>query len=43
MAFSADDWRLIEEWLDYGMFNGLGQWRSSGKGAFKWSYVEKEA
>ena len=33
-------WPLIEEWLDYGQFNGLGQWRNSGKGAFKWEYVE---
>ena len=33
-------WDLIEEWLDYGKFNGLGQWRSSGKGAFIWEYVE---
>lgn len=32
-------WNAIEEWLDYGTFNGLGQWRSSGKGAFKWTYV----
>ena len=29
-------WPLIEEWLNYGEFNGLGQWRSSGKGAFVW-------
>lgn len=34
-------WDLIEEWLDYGRFNGLGQWRSSGKGAFTWEYVEE--
>lgn len=34
-------WDLIEEWLDYGRFNGLGQWRSSGKGAFAWEYVEE--
>ena len=31
-------WDCIEEWLDYGKFNGLGQWRNSGKGAFVWSY-----
>ena len=33
-------WPIIEEWLDYGKFNGLGQWRSSGKGSFIWSYVK---
>ena len=32
-------WDTVEEWLDYGEFNGLGQWRSSGKGSFKWEYV----
>lgn len=32
-------WPAIEEWLNYGQFNGLGQWRSSGKGAFIWSYI----
>lgn len=30
------DWPLVKEWLDYGRFNGLGQWRNSGKGAFVW-------
>ena len=27
---------LVCEWLDYGMFNGLGQWHNSGKGRFTW-------
>lgn len=31
---------LVEEWLDYGLLNGLGQWRNSGKGAFTWEYAE---
>ena len=31
----------VEEWLDYGQFNGLGQWRSSGKGSFVWDEVVK--
>ena len=30
----------IEEWLDYGVYNGLGQWRNAGKGAFIWEYVK---
>lgn len=32
-------WDYIEEWLDYGIYNGLGQWRNSGKGAFTWKYI----
>ena len=32
---------LVQEWLDYGKYRGLGQWRSSGKGAF--SYIELNA
>lgn len=35
-------WDMIEEWLNYGQFNGLGQWRNSGKGAFTWEYVKEE-
>lgn len=34
-----DDWELVSEWLDYGRFNGLGQWRNSGKGAFFWKEI----
>lgn len=26
----------VEEWLDYGCLRGLGQWRNSGKGKFRW-------
>ena len=33
------DWPLVSEWLDYGKFNGLGQWRNSGKGAFLWHEI----
>ena len=32
----SDDWDMVKEWLDYGVYNGLGQWRNSGKGAFTW-------
>ncbi len=27
---------LVVEWLDYGEFKGIGQWRNSGKGRFAW-------
>lgn len=40
VCFDDSLWKAVEEWLDYGQFNGLGQWRSSGKGAFVWSYVK---
>lgn len=28
---------LVKEWLDYGKFRGLGQWRNSGKGKFSYA------
>ena len=31
-----DDTEYVREWLDYGRFNGIGQWRNSGKGRFVW-------
>lgn len=31
---------LIEEWLQFGEFNGLGQWRNSGHGAFTYEVIE---
>ena len=32
--------KAVQEWLDYGMLRGLGQWRNSGKGRFSWEVVE---
>lgn len=32
---------LVKEWLDYGRFNGLGQWRNSGHGKFTWEEVKE--
>jgi len=29
----------VREWLDYGAWRGIGQWRNSGKGRFEWSLV----
>lgn len=31
----------VFEWLDYGTLHGLGQWRGSGKGRFKWEQIDK--
>lgn len=30
----------VKEWLDYGRYTGIGQWRNSGKGSFTWEEVE---
>ena len=32
--------KLIREWLDYGVLNGIGQWRNSGKGRFTWEEIK---
>lgn len=31
---------LVLEWLDYGEMRGMGQWRNSGKGRFKYEILE---
>lgn len=37
-----DDYEeTIREWLDYGKYSGLGQWRNSGKGRFLWEELDK--
>lgn len=28
---------MLEEWLDYGRYKGIGQWRNSGKGRFTYT------
>lgn len=33
------DMVCVCEWLDYGLMRGLGQWRNSGKGRFKWEEI----
>lgn len=35
-----DDVELVKEWLEYGRWHGLGQWRNSGKGAFTYEIIE---
>lgn len=32
--------KVVEEWLDYGEYSGIGQWRNSGKGRFSYDVVE---
>ena len=35
-----EDIDTVREWLDYGQFNGLLQWRNSGCGSFNWQELE---
>lgn len=42
-CFSADNVPAVIEWLDYGCFRGLGQWRNSGKGRFSYEIIDKKA
>lgn len=37
---NPEDEKIVKEWLDYGQYNGLNQWRNSGKGAFTWKEVK---
>lgn len=32
--------RRVKDWLDYGRYNGIGQWRNASYGRFKWEAVE---
>lgn len=34
--------KLVKEWLEYGEFSGLGQWRNSGHGAFVFEVISEE-
>lgn len=36
VTFLDDYMDTIREWLDYGCYSGLGQWRNSGHGRFTW-------
>lgn len=40
VCISPDHEKAIREWLDYGKYSGIGQWRNSGKGRFTWEEVE---
>lgn len=39
-CFTSDGLELVREWLDYGRFNGIGQWHNSGKGRFTWEEIK---
>lgn len=31
---------LVREWLNYGKYSGIGQWRNSGHGRFTWELID---
>lgn len=31
---------VVQEWLDYGILRGIGQWRNSGKGRFTYEIID---
>ena len=38
----ACDATIISEWLNYGAFRGLGQWRNAGNGTFEWELLDSK-
>ena len=38
-CFNSTMAALVVEWLDYGQYNGLGQWHNSGMGRFTWEDI----
>lgn len=32
--------KAVREWLDYGRYSGIGQWRNSGMGRFRWEELD---
>ncbi len=40
VCLSPDHVKAVREWLDYGKFSGIGQWRNSGKGRFSWEEIK---
>lgn len=40
VCLSDDHEKAVREWLDYGRFSGIGQWRNSGKGRFTWEEIQ---
>ena len=41
-ASKALTWDAVEMALDYGKFQGLGQWRTGGNGRFTWERIDDE-
>lgn len=41
IVLQDDTLNVVREWLNYGRFNGLLQWRNSGKGSFVWQEIDE--
>ena len=39
IMFNPDHEAAVREWLDYGFYRGLGQWRNSGHGRFSYEVL----
>lgn len=35
-----EDAAMLLEWLEYGKYKGIGQWRNSGKGRFTFEVID---
>ena len=40
ICLEKDHEAVVQEWLDYGILRGIGQWRNSGKGRFTYEIVD---
>lgn len=41
VMLSDEHEKLVREWLDYGKYSGIGQWRNSGRGRFTWELIDE--
>ena len=39
-TLTPDLMNQVNEWLDYGVLNGIGQWHNSGCGRFTWELID---
>jgi hypothetical protein len=39
---TAAHYNAVVEWLDYGKYSGISQWRNSGKGRFTWELLSED-
>ena len=42
ICISEDHVKAVVEWLDYGYWRGISQWRNSGKGRFVYEVLKKD-
>ena len=40
VCLHEDHEKAVREWLDYGKYSGIGQWRNSGRGRFTWEEIQ---